>query len=204
LKHMCLSMSGRDPHAKDAPKKRSKDDFNHLRTKQVVHYISGSCMKGIVRHAYTHRNSKKLQRRKLCVINRFGAFGQSVPSDPSDSSYWTSILNRKSLFFVGEDKLPFFLHIASIIQSLEKPDGSLGHEVVMEKVSGDMIALSLWSEIIDTELDDEESFDLLVKVVRSLTNTYGRGTLLRRMNHRWKTGKGNKGTVSVSHRAKLL
>lgn len=84
------------------------------------------------------------------------------------------------------------------------PDGSLNHEHVMERVVASPYILQRWCVIIDSDLDDDESIDLLIKVVRACTNTFGRGVLLMRMNQRSRKGKGNKSTLSVSHRARLL
>lgn len=167
----------------------STDNFNSIRGLRMVHFIAGSTMRSIIRHSYTFPKSKKHKRRSACVLKKFGCIGEPNAGQPSDKSFWTSTINRKSLFFVREENLPFFVELASLLQQTEKFDGSLGHEEVMDKVVDQPTLLQKWAKIVHCELSDDEAFSFLEQTVRLFTNTYGRGVLLRRMNAASRKGK---------------
>jgi len=61
----------------------------------------------------------------------------------------------------------------------------------------------LWDCIVDNCLS-EESFNFMVKVLKSMTNTFGKWMTLRRMNNKAKSGRGNKTSLAVNHRARLI
>lgn len=141
---------------------------------------------------------------KECILLKFARIGGPSVADKKNPQYWTSLLNQKSLFFLHEEALPFFVELCKLLQKLETADGTLNHATVMENIVETRCLTIMWDCIVDNCLSEEESFNFMVKVVKSMTNTFGKGMTLRRMNNKAKSGKGNKTSLAVSHRARLI
>jgi len=58
--------------------------------------------------------------------------------------------------------------------------------------------------IVDSALEESESLGLLVRVVRIIAGTYGRGSMLKRMNLITQSKAARKKTLSISHRASVV
>jgi len=127
----------------------------------------------------------------------------SPQSNPQDKSYWTHLLNRKSLFCVNDKAFKCFDQLAGVLQATEERDGSILHEKVCNKVVQDPTILALWDNIVSNDLYEKESFDLLIKTTRVLAGTYGRGNMSRK-NNLCKNTKGIKERLAISHRASLV
>jgi len=141
---------------------------------------------------------------KECILEKFATVGHTNVTNRRSVKYWTSLMNRKSLLFLHERNLPFFIAVSKLLQSLESGDGSLHHARVMDAVTGTPAITALWDSIVDTSLSDDDSFRFMTQVIRSLTNTFGKGVMMRRMNAKAKTAKGNKTALAPSFRARLI
>jgi len=141
---------------------------------------------------------------KECILLKFAKVGGPSVADKKNPQYWTSLLNRKSLFFLHEGALPFFVELCKLVQKIESRDGKISHDKVMESIVETRILTTLWDSTVDNSLSEEESFNFMRKVVKSLTNTFGKGMMLRRMNALAKSGRGNKTALAISHRARLI
>lgn len=171
---------------------------------QVVHHVAGSCLRAHFRNAYLHPSNEYMKNVKECILVKFAMVGPPSIIDKKNPKYWTSLLNRKSLLFLHDSALPFFIAVCKLLQTLETPDGSLVHDKVMDAVVSSPVITTLWDSIVDNFLKDDDSFRFMVQVIRSLTNTFGKGVMLRRMNAKARSGKGNKTALAPSMRARLL
>ena len=147
-----------------------------------------------------------MQNIKQCIVEKFANVGGMEVGSLSekDPKYWTALLNRKSLLFVNDNALPFFIDLCKLLQLVERVDGSVPHAAVMEKVVETNHLTMKWDSIVENSLSEFESFRFMSKVIRSVANTYGKGVMLRRMNARARTSNANKATLAISHRAGVI
>ncbi|XP_034236667.1 uncharacterized protein LOC117642521 [Thrips palmi] len=198
---MCAKIRGSDLLS---TKHLSKDDFNHHLSQQLVHHVSGSCLRAHFRNAYTYPKNRYMRNVRDCILEKFGQIGHPSVMDKKSPKYWTSLLNKKSLFFLHESALPFFIELSKILQSLETRQGTPLHKDVMEVVVSNAAMTTLWDATVGNSLSDEESFRFMTQVIKSLGNRFGKGVMLRRMNAKAKTGKANKTSLAPGFRARLI
>jgi len=180
----------------------STDDVNYHLTSQGLHYIVGASLQKQIRMAKRYPKNARLQRMKECILSKLAAVGSPPIVDNTDAKFWTFLMNRKALIFANDTAFPFFLHLGKILINCEVVDG-VPHQKVMDAVCANATMLNIWDSSIGNSLQEEESFALLTKVVRAVTNTYGRGVMLRRMNARNASVKANKATLAITHRASV-
>lgn len=171
---------------------------------QLVHHVCGACLRAHLRNAYTYPKNQYMRNVRDCILEKFGQIGQPSVLDKKSPKYWTSLLNRKSLIFLHESALPFFIALAKLLQSLETPEGTPLHSTVMEAVVSNAALTTLWDATVGNSLSDDESFRFMTQVIKSLGNSFGKGTMLRRMNAKAKTGQANKTSLAPSFRARLI
>lgn len=171
---------------------------------QVVHHVSGSCLRAHFRNAYTYPKNQYMRNVRDCILEKFGKIGQPLAVEKKSPRYWTSLLNRKSLIFLHESALPFFIAVAKLLQSLETPSGTPLHSTVMDAVVSNTAITTLWDSTVENFLSDDDSFRFMSQVIKSLGNSFGKGVMLRRMNAEARTGKVNKTSLAPSFRARLI
>ena len=149
---------------------------------QLIHHIVGFALYRTISHAKRYPKNEKLQRMRDCILSKFTGKGAPPVIDSKNKAYWTHILNRKCLVFVNDKAFPFFLKLGSVLIASEERDGSVLLEKVCKTVVSDPHFLVMWDAIVDSALEESESLDLLVRVVKIIAGTYGRGSMLKRMN----------------------
>ena len=182
---------------------RSTDNYDLKFNQQTVHMISGAIVRGYIRKSYSFKHNAKLQRFKDVLLSRVASMGTQAVSDPDNLSLWTSTINRKSLIFVHTTSLPFFVEVVKLIQKVEKADGSIHHDRVRENVYKATNIMDMWDGMIQDSLSHKESEELMFGLIKSLTNTCGRGVLLKHTNMAFVKAKGKKALNSCGHRATL-
>lgn len=165
--------------------------------------MSGACLRAHFRNAFIPKN-EYMKNVKQCVLTEFAVIGRPSVIEKKSPQYWTSLLNRNSLLFLNDSALPFFVAVSKLLQSLGTPDGCLKHDKVMDAVVANPSIVTLWDAVVENSMSDGDSFRFMTQVIRSLTNTYGKGVMQRRMNAKARSGKGNKTTLTPSMRARLV
>lgn len=176
VKFICNSVVGEKP-------KRTKEikQFD-IEDRQCIFYIGGSVMRGFIRMAYRHKTNKDWCAILETIRTRIEE-GDGVQRAAEGDRAWTEERNRKSLFFMGALAMDFFVSLTQILYNIESDEsGNFKDETVINAVYEDSVTIILWDELVGTSLSSSLSVRFLKGVVKSFTQTYGRGVGYKKLN----------------------
>jgi len=133
--------------------------------RQVIHYVSGSIVRAFLRRSTRFKKSARWIRVgnaiKQCILE-----GEENPAASNSDTYWKDSVNRGGLLVVGERFMCFMVSLEDLFCSVERSDGSLVIEDVLEKLLVSP-ARSLWDNVIGSMLPEEESLSFMIGVAKS-------------------------------------
>ncbi|KAK3916889.1 Bifunctional cis-abienol synthase, chloroplastic [Frankliniella fusca] len=168
--------------------------------RKTIYYIGGHICHAFKEMGYKYPKSKKWKTIVEIVqakIMETRTIDELTEQEKKDRDR-TEKKDRGGLIKVNGKMQKFLLSAAEIIACFEESDGSLPIDQILEKVAEGKPKYE-WDSVVGNAMDETLSFSLMVGVVRSLINTYGKGIVYRRMNAMNK----NKATASLTLRHKV-
>lgn len=172
--------------------------------KQNMHYIGGSNIKSIVKTALRvkHRNAE-WHRLMTTLKEQFIVNELAVAPEP-ELMAWTERLDRGRLTKISKKALDFFVQLGTEVKPLERADGSLLNDEVIETIVKSAPLLLRWDELKGS-LSGKESFKLLHAITYQFCITWRNGIIGRRTDQLAENNKARKfGTGGVSFRSTLV
>jgi len=101
----CMRASHQDIHAVNVAKK-TPEEFNTLFKQQTLHQVLGAALRSLLRRCRQYPNNARYQQFKQVTLEHLLVTDTTVAS-PQNSTYWSALLNRKSLLFLTEKAVLF-------------------------------------------------------------------------------------------------
>ena len=164
-----------------------RDDPFNSQFQQTVFYIGGSVVHSI-KQLGKKSSSEKWQKILNCVELKLVS-DNSAEGQMSSVSRWQSSLDRGGLVYISDTLWLFLMAFTGLLKDKEEKDGSIRKDVVLRCVKEDMCLASLWEEVVQGLLPEEESNELREHVCKLFLNAWGSGIALRRKNTLREIGK---------------
>ncbi|XP_034237898.1 uncharacterized protein LOC117643253 [Thrips palmi] len=174
--------------------------------KQNMHFIGGSNVKSILRSALRIKHRNEEWQRLIATIKEQFVVSDFACAPDSELMAWTESVDRGRLTKISKKALVFFVHLGIEVKPLERRDGSLLNEEVIEKIMsspGSPSLLLRWDELKGS-LTERESYKLMLSLTHQFCISWRNGIIGRREDERAASKGGQKfGTGGVSFRANL-
>lgn len=171
--------------------------------KQNMHYIGGSNVKSVIRSALRIKHRNDEWHRVLNTLKDHFLISDFAKAPDSDLMQWTVSVDRGGLTKISGKALDFFVQLGTEVKPLERLDGSLITDEVIDKVSKSAPLLLRWDELKGA-LSEKESFKLLHSLVHQFCITWRNGIIGRRKDEMDAAAEAQKfGTGGLAMRAVL-
>lgn len=180
-------------------KKRSGDSSDSINFLQLVYYIGGSVVAGLLfkGNKYKERNPN-WQSFVEVLKSRFSRVEGVGNACSEEVSKFTKSVDRGKLKHISQEALDFFVVLFDFLMSLEGDDGTLPPNVIEDFVLEDSSLLCLWDVLVGTHLEDDVSLDFLIQTSNTCKLIVMKGIMKRRLNENLK-----KSFAAVSLRSRL-
>ncbi|KAK3929143.1 Transcriptional regulator CRZ1 [Frankliniella fusca] len=177
IRFICKSVIGEKPR-----KEVTIPIVFDIEDRQVIFYVAGATMRGFLRSGKRYSKNAEWCAIVNCIESRIRE-GNGVPLCCQADRAWTDELNRKSLFFIGAPGMEFFVALTAVLYNIESDEsGKFKDDVVLKDVFADSVCILLWDELIGNSLTEVVALRFLKGVVKSYTDTYGRGVAYKKLN----------------------
>lgn len=171
--------------------------------KQNMHYIGGSNVKSILRKALKIKHRNEEWQRLVDTLKTQFIVSELACAPDSELMAWTESVDRGRLTKISKKALDFFVQLGIEVKPLERSDGSVLTEEVIEKVFTSPSLLLRWDELKGS-LTETESYKLMLSLAHQFCITWRNGVIGRREDERAVSKVQSKfGTGGVSFRANL-
>lgn len=181
------------------------ENTNTVEFTNVMHYIGGSNVKSVLRRLLRIKNpSEETENLLFTIRNNFLITSFSDSPEP-ELRAWTDAQDRGGLSKITSDMLNFFVALGNTVKDLERANGSLLTDDVINTVCATKSLVFLWDDIIKQTLSENESFNLLYALVLQFCVTWRKGIISRRMDQFKRSNAVTDSTSGgVAFRAKLI
>jgi len=177
-------LQGRSFNDISQARKRYSSDAQHPKEfQQLVYYIGGFILHGIVKKSKLYCSNPNWAVYGEIITNKF-TMQSPVPESECTvhAKSFTVCRNRGGLTFCNEETFNFFLCLFELLMSLEGEDGSLPFEIAENNIFDNDVVVFMWDDLVGAELSEEQSLYLLSDIVRCCVKVIVKGILKRRLN----------------------
>jgi len=171
--------------------------------KQNMHYIGGSNVKSVLRHALTIKHKNEEWKKVLSTIRSNFVISELSEAPDAELMAWTTAVDRGKLTKISAKALEFFVQLGREVKPLERLDGSLINDEVIQTITKSAYLLLRWDELKGS-LNEKESFKLLHALTHHFCVTWRNGIIGRRHDEMALSKEAQKfGTGGISFRSRL-
>lgn len=171
--------------------------------KQDMHYIGGSNVKSFLKNALRVKHRSEEWHRVISTVREKFLISEFSNAPDKELMAWTESVDRGKLTKISAKALEFFVQLGAEVKPLERLDGSLVNDEVIEKISNSPHLLLRWDEL-KGNLSECEAFKLLHALTMHFCVTWRNGIIGRRHDEMAAAKEAQKfGTSGVAFRSKL-
>ncbi|KAK3913148.1 Zinc finger protein 462 [Frankliniella fusca] len=171
--------------------------------KQNMHYIGGSNVKSFLKNALRVRHRSEEWQRVISTVRENFLITELSHAPDKELMAWTESVDRGKLTKISAKALDFFVQLGADIKPLERLDGSLLNDEVIDKISSSPPLLLRWDEL-KGKLSEKEAFKLLHALTMHFCVTWRNGIIGRRHDEMAAAKEAQKfGTGGVAFRSRL-
>jgi len=171
---------------------------------QNMHYVGGSNVCSVLRTERRYANGSEEWASVIRVLKDNFIASDLTEPPPPEFSEWTDLQSNGGLIKVTRSAGEFFVALGQLVKPLERIDGSLINEDVIENVCSTPKMLVLWDALVKDCLPKTQSFKLLHAICNHFCVTWRSGIISRRMDAIQKKKKSSQqGKGGINFRATL-
>lgn len=150
--------------------------------RQTIHYVGGAIMHAFMQRGRMYRKNKEWQQILNVIATRISEECPEVEPASEEDKGWTEDVNRGGLLLIGANCMNMYLAITAVLIKIVQPDGKLLLEKVFNSIYDSPLP-TIWDNLVGEGLLDERlSINFMNGVVKSYSQTMGRGLLAMKLN----------------------